>query len=118
MAGLEKRSFAKPDECLSPPRSRMETLRFGDSTLSRNTFEPGWRWSVYLKPIVGTESCQKHHIGYCLSGTMAARLDDGTKVEFGPGDVVDIPPGHDGWVVGNEPCVLLEFGCAHCNGKP
>ena len=115
---MEKRSFAKPDESLSPPRSKMETLRLGDSILSRNTFEPGWRWSVYLKPIVGTESCRRHHIGYCLSGNLAARLDDGTKVEFGPGDVVDIPPGHDGWVVGNEPCVLLEFDCAHCNGKP
>ncbi len=117
MASLEKRSFAKPDESLSPPKSRMETLSLGNLTLSRNIFEPGWRWSVYIKPIAGTPSCQKHHVGYCLSGTMAARLDDGTKIEFGPGEVVDIPPGHDGWVVGNEPVVLLEFGCAHCDGK-
>ena len=72
-------------------------------------FEPGWRWSEHIKPLVGTESCQTHHLGYLISGRIGARMEDGTEMEFGPGDVYEIPPGHDGWVIGDEPTVGFEI---------
>ncbi len=110
MARLQKKSFAAPDEKSATPRSKMDMVKFGGLSLSKITFEPGWKWSVNASPIAGTKSCQKHHFAYCLSGRMGIRLDDGSTMEFGVGDVVDIPPGHDGWVLGDEPVVLLEFG--------
>jgi hypothetical protein len=114
MAKMQKKRFEVPDETMAPPKSKVETVRIGDSVLSRMTFEPGWRWSNDTKPVVGTDSCQRHHFGYCLSGKLGTRMDDGTVLEFGPGDIVDIPPGHDGWVIGTEPVVFLEFACATC----
>ena len=111
MAAFQKKRFEKPDEMTSPPRTKVEVVRMNDLTLTRTTYMPGWKWSIDIKPIVGTNSCQKHHVGYCLSGHIAGKLDDGSTWEVGPGDILDIPPGHDGWVVGNEPVVLLEFGC-------
>lgn len=111
MAAFQKKRFEKPDETTSPPKAKVEIVRMSDLTLARSTYMPGWKWSIDIKPIAGTNSCQKRHVGYCLSGHLAGKLDNGSKWEFGPGDVVDIPPGHDGWVVGNEPAVLLEFVC-------
>lgn len=90
----------------------MDVVTLGDFTLGRGTFEPGWRWSEDVKPIAGTESCEARHTGFCLSGHMAVRSDDGTEVNLGPGDVVVIEPGHDAWTVGDEPCVLLDTGVA------
>ena len=83
-----------------------------DFTLGRGVFEPGWRWSDDVKPIAGTDSCQTHHTGMCLSGQMTIRYDDGTEITVGPGDVVDLEPGHDAWTVGEEPCVMLDTGVA------
>jgi hypothetical protein len=111
MASYLKKRFEKPDETTSPPKAKVDVVRVSDLALTRITYMPGWKWSNDMKTIAGTNSCQKHHIGYCLSGHMAGKLDNGDKWEFGPGDIADIPPGHDGWVVGNEPVVLLEFGC-------
>jgi hypothetical protein len=111
MASFQKKRFEKPDETTSHPKTKVEVVRMSDLTLTRITYMPGWKWSIDIKPIAGTKSCQKRHLGYCLSGHLAGKLDDGSKWEFEPGDVIDIPPGHDGWVVGNEPAVLLEFGC-------
>ena len=91
-------------------------LASGDAGLG--TFEPGWRWSQDVKPIAGTDSCQVHHIGYCLSGRMRIALDDGTEAEVGPGDFYEFPPGHDGWVVGDEACVMLDFGGLSGYAKP
>lgn len=90
----------------------MDVVTLGDFTLGRGVFEPGWRWSDDVKPIAGTESCQTRHTGFCLSGRMSVRLDDGTEMAIGPGDVVLIEPGHDAWTVGDEPCVLLDTGVA------
>jgi hypothetical protein len=111
MASFQKKRFEKPDEMTSPPKTKVEVVRMSGLTLTRQTFMPGWKWSNDIKPIAGTNTCQMHHIGYCLSGHLAGKLDDGSTMEFGPGDIVDIPPGHEGWVVGNEPVVFLEFEC-------
>jgi hypothetical protein len=72
-------------------------------------FEPGWRWSEDVKPLAGTASCENHHSGYVLSGRMHLVMDDGTEDDIGPGDLFDIPPGHDAWTVGNEACVLIDY---------
>jgi hypothetical protein len=109
----QTRSIDKPDE--SRPfkgHGHMDVVTLGDFTLGRGVFEPGWRWSNDIKPIAGTDSCQTRHAGYCLSGQMTVRLDDGTEITVGPGDVVLIEPGHDAWTVGDEACVLLDTGVA------
>ncbi|WP_436498912.1 nuclear transport factor 2 family protein [Actinokineospora sp. HUAS TT18] len=80
----------------------------GGITLGMGTFEPGWRWSEDVKPLVGGDSCQVHHLGYVLSGSMGIRLEDGTEVQVNAGDLMDIPPGHDAWVVGDQNCVTLD----------
>lgn len=110
MAAFQKKNFEKPDETKSPPNARLDTLKMGDLTITRVTYKPGWKWSKDIKPIVGTSSCQMHHVAFCLSGRLAGVLDDGTRWESGPGDMIDVPPGHDGWVVGEEPAVLMEIG--------
>ena len=75
------------------------TAKAGTVTVSRATLKPGWRWSTDVKPVAGTDSCMVHHKGYAVSGRLHVVMDDGTEIEVGPGDVHDIPPGHDGWVV-------------------
>ena len=90
----------------------MDVVTLGDFTLGRGVFEAGWRWSTDVKPIAGTESCQVHHTGICLSGQMSVSQDDGTELQIGPGDVVVIEPGHDAWTVGDEACILLDTGVA------
>ena len=79
-------------------------------TVGRQILEPGWRWSEHVKPLVGTDWCQTHHLSLSLSGWTRVRLADGTEFEIGPGDLMDIPPGHDAWVVGDEASVSFEFG--------
>ena len=109
MAELEVRSQDQADETRPfVGNGRVEILKLSGGTVGRGTFEPGWRWSEHVKPIAGTESCQSLHTAYCISGRMAVRMDDGTEKEIGPGDVVVIPPGHDAWVVGDEPCVQID----------
>ena len=90
----------------------VDVVTLGDFTLGRGVFEAGWRWSEDVKPIAGTESCQVHHTGMCLSGRMTIHFDDGTDVDIGPGDVMDLEPGHDAWTVGDEACVMLDTGIA------
>ena len=90
----------------------MDVVTLGDFTLGRGTFEPGWRWSEDVKPIAGTDSCQVRHTGYCLSGSMTVKYDDGTETTINPGDVVLLEPGHDAWTLGDEPCILLDTGVA------
>jgi quercetin dioxygenase-like cupin family protein len=77
--------------------------------MQKITAEPGWRWSEHLRPVVGGDTCQKHHLVYVLSGKMRAKMTGGTEYEFGPGDIGVIPPGHDGWTDGDEPVVWLEI---------
>ncbi|WIG57756.1 MAG: hypothetical protein OJF49_000501 [Ktedonobacterales bacterium] len=112
MARLEKKSFNAPDERRTPSNTTMETVQFGDRMVARITYHPGWRWSNDIKPGAGTDLCQINHFMYVLSGQTHVVMADGTEMDIGPGDIVTIPAGHDGWVVGDEPCVLLDFGGA------
>ena len=87
----------------------VQVVKVGSSTIGRARFEPGWRWSNDVKPIAGTDSCMIHHMGYAISGRLHVVMDDGSELEIGPGDANDIPPGHDAWVVGDEPYVGVDF---------
>ncbi len=111
------RNFSNPEEVRTPPKSKIEIVKVGESTIMKATFEPGWKWSDCMKPIAGTDSCQAHHINYVLSGKVKIVLDDGTELEVKAGDAADIPPGHDAWVVGDEPCVMIDFAAGGTFGK-
>ena len=112
MAQMQKKSLAQPDETRAFPAGLLELVTLGGITFGRGTFQPGWRWSESVKPIVGTDSCQVPHTGYVVSGRIAIKMDDGTEFEAGPGDAYDIPAGHDGWVVGDEAYVGVDFSPA------
>jgi mannose-6-phosphate isomerase-like protein (cupin superfamily) len=99
----------QPDETRTPDKTRVDVIRVGDTTAARMTFEPGWRWSECVKPVVGTDRCQVRHVGVVQSGRLHVVHEDGTEVEIGPGDAYVIEPGHDGWVVGDESFVGFEF---------
>ncbi len=110
MATLEAKNLGSPDETRPvADKGKVEIVKIGGVTVGRATFEQGWRWSEHVKPIAGTESCQAAHTGYVISGRMHVRMDDGTEGEVGPGDAFVAAPGHDAWVVGDEPCVALDF---------
>jgi ketosteroid isomerase-like protein len=81
----------------------------GGLTLMRGVYEPGWRWSSDIAPIAGTDSCQAHHLGYVISGRMQIRMDDGAEVTIESGDMFDVPRGHDAWVLGDEPCMMVDY---------
>lgn len=107
---LEKKSFAKPDELRTPfERGEIAVLSFQGLTVQRETLQPGWRWSDHVKPMIGGERCQRYHVKYILSGRQRVVMEDGTELVLEPGDVAVMPPGHDAWVEGDEPNVLLEL---------
>lgn len=108
---LEGKSFDSSDEVREIPdgMGRIQIVQLDEGVVGKATFEPGWRWSEHVKPIAGTDSCQAAHLGYIISGRTGVRMDDGSEREFGPGEVFSIPAGHDGWVVGDEPCVMVDF---------
>jgi mannose-6-phosphate isomerase-like protein (cupin superfamily) len=113
MAQMERFSIDTPHETRPfKAHGKVDVVTLGDFTMGRGVFEPGWRWSEDVKPIAGTDSCQTHHTGFCVSGRMTVRSDDGSEITIGPGDVVVIPPGHDAWTEGDEACVLLDTGVA------
>jgi hypothetical protein len=109
MAGYASKSFDKPDETRAFQNGRVDVVQLTTHTVARGTMEKGWRWSTSVKPIVGTESCQGHHVGYAASGSMHVVLDEGSELDINPGDVYEIQPGHDAWVTSEEPFVGLEF---------
>ena len=117
MAGITCKSLDSPDETRTPPRTTVEVVRLGETTVARFTFQPGWRWSEDIKPVVGTPTCQTRHVGVIHSGTLHTVHDDGTEAELRAGDAYLIEPGHDGWVVGDEPLVVLEFESADTFAK-
>jgi len=106
---LEKKSLARPDETRTFNKGKVELVTVNDVTFGRATLQPGWRWSTCVKPLVNTESCQAAHLQYQISGRLYVVMDDGSEQEFGPGDVAHIPPGHDAWVVGNDPVLILDI---------
>ena len=109
MAGVTAKSFSDADEVRTPPKTRVEVVELPTGTAARLTFEPGWRWSECIKPAAGTDSCQVHHVGVIMSGSLHVVHDDGSESDVVPGVAYVIEPGHDAWVVGNEPCVAFEF---------
>jgi hypothetical protein len=102
-------NFTKPHEVREFPKGRLELVTMNGVTFGKATFQPGWRWSQHVRPIAGTNSCQAAHLGVQLSGNMHIVMDNGTEMDLGPGQVVNIPPGHDGWVVGNDPVVFIDI---------
>jgi mannose-6-phosphate isomerase-like protein (cupin superfamily) len=106
---VEVHTFDKPDEVRQFGNGHLEILQTGGGEVGRSVFEPGWRWSNDVKPIAQTDSCQVHHLGYSLSGTLHVEMDGGDSMDIGPGSVAIIPPGHDAWVVGDEPVVIIDW---------
>lgn len=109
MARLQRCRFSDAQDVRVVPHGRVEIVELDDRVVGRETCEPGWRWSVDVKPIAGTPSCQFHHFVVTLSGRMRVQMNDGLELEVGPGEVAEVPPGHDAWVVGDEPWVGLDF---------
>ena len=109
MAGVETRDFDSPDETRTPDKTQVDVVRIGATTAARFAFEPVWRWSEFVKPVAGSESCQARHVGVAHAGRIGVKHEDGTEVEIGAGDAYVIEPGHDAWVVGDERFVGFEF---------
>ncbi|UZX03599.1 cupin domain-containing protein [Arthrobacter sp. CDRTa11] len=106
---LEVKSHNSPDEKRRPDKTEVDVVTVGDYTLGRFTFQPGWRWSECIKPVVHTESCQNSHVGFCVSGDLVVETTDGNRINISAGDSYTIPPGHDSWVEGNQDFVAVEF---------
>ena len=109
MARLQRRRFDDTPDVRITGRWRVEVVELDDRVVARITWHPGWRWSVDVKPIVGTQYCQSHHVGIQLQGRLRVEMADGIEMEFKAGDVIEIPPGHDAWVVGDEQVVTIDF---------
>ena len=104
--------FSSPDETRTPEKTRVEVVALGAVKAARLTLQPGWRWSECIKPVVGTDSCQARHVGTVVSGRMHLAHTDGSQADILPGNAYVIEPGHDAWVVGDEPFVAFEFESA------
>jgi len=105
----ERKAIGTPDEVREFPNGRVELITIGGGTVGRIIAQPGWRWSNDVKPIAGTASCEAPHFQYHVSGRLGVRMDDGTEFIAEPGDVVSLPSGHDAWVVGDEPVVVIDW---------
>ena len=111
MTTAEVRDFRQADEVREfEGKGHIELVHVLGRTVGRATFEPGWRWSVNVRPLARTELCEVSHLGYCESGQMRITMADGSQSDMGPGDVTAIPPGHDAETLGDEPCIFLDFG--------
>ena len=119
MAGLESKTFDAPDE-IRPftDKGSAEVVALGDGAVMKGRFEPGWHWTEHIGPVAGTATCESPHLLYILSGRMHVRMNDGTEGEFGENEVVRVEPGHDAWVVGDEPCTVVDFGVSPAYAKP
>ena len=106
---LRRKRFDRPDEVREVEKARIELVELGELAVGRATFEPGWRWSEHVKPIAGTDSCQVHHIGFVVSGHLRVEMADGAGIDLIGGDAFEVPPGHDAWVVGDEPWVSVDY---------
>ena len=109
MAGIERKSLLRPDEHREPELAALDLAKVGTHVLGRGVLFPGWRWTTHMGPLMGTPSCPVHHVQLILSGRFAIRMDDGEEVVLVPMDVADIAPGHDAWVVGDEPAVIIDI---------
>ncbi|HEY3449237.1 MAG TPA: cupin domain-containing protein [Myxococcales bacterium] len=109
--GIEIKSFRSPDEHrpFNQGKGYLDVVRIGGQDVGLGVFQPGWRWSSHVKPIAGTDSCQSAHRGYVVSGRLHVVMNDGQQADLSAGDFALIQPGHDAWVVGDEPCVIFDF---------
>ncbi len=105
-----RRSFDASDEKRTYDKLVLDLVSLGGVTVSRNVYQPGWRWSASIWPLVRSDGCQVRHAFYMVSGHMRVHMNDGAELEFGPGEVGIVPSGHDAWVVGQEPVELIDFG--------
>ena len=106
---MPSKSFDQADETRTPDKTKVDVVNFGSQQAARVTFQPGWRWSECIKPVVGTDSCQAHHFGVVTSGQLHVTNADGSEMDLEPGVAYVIEPGHDAWVTGDEPFVGYEF---------
>ncbi len=118
MAGTVSKSFDSPEETRNVDKGRVEVVNLGGAQVMRATFQPGWKWSECVGPVAGTDSCQIAHMIYTVSGQMIVKMDDGSEATIKAGDVTSIPPGHDAWIVGDEPYVGIDFQGAAGYAKP
>lgn len=118
MQVTEHKSFEKPEEVRTFPNGKAEILHVGGADIGRLVLQPGWRWSRDVKPIAQTDSCHAPHFQYHVSGQLMIRMDDGTEILAKAGDITSLPSGHDAWVVGNEPVVLVDWYGASNYAKP
>ena len=111
MSGLVRKSLDSPDETrpFEGGTGQLEVVLSDGGAVGRATFLPGWKWSEHVKPLAKTDSCQAAHTGYFVSGRMKVVMDDGEQIEYCPGDFAVMPPGHDVWVIGDEPCVVIDW---------
>ena len=109
MAKMEGKSLNRPDEVRTFDKGKVEIINVGGRTVGRATFQPGWIWSKSLKPLVNTKSCEAPHFQYHISGTLRVKMDDGAERDFKAGDVSLLESGHDAWVIGDEPVVIVDF---------
>jgi hypothetical protein len=109
MAKIEGKSLSRPDEVRTFDKGKLEIINIKGRTVGRATFQPGWRWSDSVKPLVNTKSCEAPHFQYHISGTLRVKMDDGAERDFKAGVVSLLESGHDAWVVGNEPVVVVDF---------
>ncbi len=109
MLELLTRRFDAPDEVREFDHGRFEIVRIGGMTVGRASYQPGWRWTEHVRPGAGTATCEVAHLGLVLTGRAMVRMNDGTEIELKAGDLFEVPPGHDSWVVGDEPYVSVHF---------
>jgi quercetin dioxygenase-like cupin family protein len=109
MATSEQKHFAQPDESREFELGQLDLLNIGDGAVGRLTLQPGWRWSQHVKPVAHTDWCEAPHFQYHLAGTLHIQMSDGSEFDAVPGDVTALPSGHDAWVVGDEPVVVVDW---------
>ena len=118
MPRLQSKRLATPDEVRSYPGGHAVLVNVGETAVGHAVYEPGWRWTTHIRQIAGTARCQLHHLGYSISGLMHVVADDGQEIDILPESIYEIPPGHDAWVVGDEPWITLEWTSARTFGIP
>jgi class 3 adenylate cyclase len=118
MGTLQSKRFDQPDDLVALPLLESQIVVLGEVYIARSTHQPGWKWSEHVKPVVGTPSCLHHHKGVVVSGQMEVETDTGARRRIGAGEALEVPPGHDAWVVGDEPLVTIEFTGVRGWAKP
>lgn len=109
MKKAELKNFSNPDEIRTFPKGKLELVKVGGASIGRAIFEPGWKWSESVQPLAKTKSCEAPHFQYHVSGRLMVKMDDGSEFECKPGDISLLPSGHDAWVLGDEPAVVVDF---------